>query len=135
MRCSPSVRANIAAETDYSDLLGARMKAYVTQSGLAELLCESMKALATQKEFSHLVRASMADLSLDSDYLHMISGEVAGEFPQFVHFLVNLRRRIEIESGRYMPWDKLIDLTFGSLTNDPIEIDRSFEPDIREEIE
>lgn len=36
---------------------------------------------------------------------------------------------IENERYRYMTWEQFLDLTFGSLADDPIELDQSFQTD------
>ena len=47
----------------------------------------------------------------------------------------SLKHDLEIEAFKKMPWDQFIDLTYGSLADDPIE--RGPQPpfDIRDEIE
>lgn len=42
---------------------------------------------------------------------------------------------VEPEDYKYMSWEQFIDLTYGSLADDPIERDQPLEPDIRDEIE
>ena len=51
------------------------------------------------------------------------------------HCIEKLKQDIEIERYRHMPWEQFLDLTYGSLADDPIEWDRSFRTDARDEIE
>lgn len=46
-----------------------------------------------------------------------------------------VRHDIETEAYRQMPWEQFIDLTYGSLADDPIERNQPLEFDIRDEIE
>ena len=46
-----------------------------------------------------------------------------------------LKQDIETEAYRHMPWEQFIDLTYGSLANDPIERNQPLHPDVRDEIE
>ena len=51
------------------------------------------------------------------------------------HLSAELKHDIEIEAYKYMPWDQFIDLTYGSLADDPIERNQPSAPDVRDEIE
>lgn len=46
-----------------------------------------------------------------------------------------LKEDIETEAYRHMPWEQFIDLTYGSLADDPIERNQPLKPDVRDEIE
>jgi len=46
-----------------------------------------------------------------------------------------LKQDIETEAYRHMPWEQFIDMTYGSLTHDPIERNQPLHPDERDEIE
>jgi hypothetical protein len=47
----------------------------------------------------------------------------------------SVRQDIETEAYRHMPWEQFIDLTYGSLANDPIERNQPLDYDVRDEIE
>lgn len=51
------------------------------------------------------------------------------------HLTAALRQDIETEAYRHMPWEQFIDLTYGSLADDPIERNQPPHPDERDEIE
>ncbi len=51
------------------------------------------------------------------------------------HLSTALKQDIETEAYKKMPWQQFIDLTYGSLADDPIERDQPLSPDLREEIE
>ena len=51
------------------------------------------------------------------------------------HLSTSLRHDIEIEAYKHIPWDQFIDLTYGSLADDPIERNQPLQPDVRDEIE
>lgn len=46
-----------------------------------------------------------------------------------------LRQDIETEAYRHMPWEQFLDLTYGSLADDPIERNQPPHADVRDEIE
>lgn len=47
----------------------------------------------------------------------------------------SLRHNLEIEAYRHIPWEQFLDLTYGSLADDPIERNQPLYPDVRDEIE
>lgn len=51
------------------------------------------------------------------------------------HLSAVLRQDIETEAYRHMPWEQFIDLTYGSLVDDPIERNQLPYPDVRDAIE
>ncbi len=46
-----------------------------------------------------------------------------------------LRQDLETEAYKHIPWQQFIDLTYGSLADDPIERNQPPFPDVRDEIE
>jgi len=46
-----------------------------------------------------------------------------------------LKQDIEIEAYKHIPWEKFLELTYGSLADDPIERNQPLHPDVRDEIE
>ena len=51
------------------------------------------------------------------------------------HLSIALKQDIETEAYRHMPCEQFIDLTYGSLADDPIERNQPLHPDLRDEIE
>jgi hypothetical protein len=51
------------------------------------------------------------------------------------HLSTSLKHDIETEAYRHMPWEQFIDLTYGSLADDPIERNQPLDFDVRDEIE
>lgn len=51
------------------------------------------------------------------------------------HLSASLRHDLEVEAYKQMPWDQFIDLTYGSLADDPIERNQPLHSDVRDEIE
>ncbi len=51
------------------------------------------------------------------------------------HLSTSLKRDLETEAYKHMPWEQFIDLTYGSLADDPIERNQPLYPDVRDEIE
>jgi hypothetical protein len=51
------------------------------------------------------------------------------------HLSTALKHDLEIEAYKHIPWEQFIDLTCGSLADDPIERNQPLEPDVRDEIE
>lgn len=46
-----------------------------------------------------------------------------------------LKQDIETEAYRHMPWEQFLDLTYGSLADDPIERNQPLHADVRDEME
>ncbi len=51
------------------------------------------------------------------------------------HLSTELRQDLETEAYKQMPWEQFLDLTYGSLADDPIERNQPLSPDIRDKIE
>jgi hypothetical protein len=51
------------------------------------------------------------------------------------HLSAVLKQDIEVEAYRHIPWNQFLDLTYGSLADDPIERNQPPHPDLRDEIE
>lgn len=51
------------------------------------------------------------------------------------HLSTALKYDLEIEAYKHIPWEQFLELTYGSLADDPIERNQPLEPDVRDEIE
>jgi hypothetical protein len=51
------------------------------------------------------------------------------------HLSTTLKHDIEVEAYKHIPWNQFLDLTYGSLADDPIERNQPLHPDLRDEIE
>jgi hypothetical protein len=51
------------------------------------------------------------------------------------HISTTLKHDLEVEAYKHIPWDQFLDLTYGSLADDPIERNQPPYPDVRDEIE
>lgn len=51
------------------------------------------------------------------------------------HLSMSLKQDIEVEGYKHMPWEQFVNLTYGSLADDPIERNQPLQPDVRDEIE
>lgn len=51
------------------------------------------------------------------------------------HLSQSLKQDIETEAYRHMPWEEFVELTYGSLADDPIERNQPMQADVRDEIE
>lgn len=51
------------------------------------------------------------------------------------HLSRALKHDLETEAYKHIPWDQFLDLTYGSLANDPIERSQPLQPDVRDAIE
>jgi hypothetical protein len=47
----------------------------------------------------------------------------------------SLKRDLETEAYKHMPWQQFLDLTYGSLAHDPIERNQPLTSDARDQIE
>jgi hypothetical protein len=47
------------------------------------------------------------------------------------HLSTALKHDLEIEAYKHIPWEQFLDLTDGSLADDPIERNQPLEPDMR----
>lgn len=46
-----------------------------------------------------------------------------------------LKQELEAEAFKQIPWEQFVELTYGSLADDPIERNQPLHPDVRDEIE
>lgn len=46
-----------------------------------------------------------------------------------------LKHDLQIEAFKHIPWEQFLELTYGSLANDPLERDQPTQADVRESIE
>jgi hypothetical protein len=51
------------------------------------------------------------------------------------HLSMALKHDLETEAYKHIPWDQFLDLTYGSLADDPIERAQPLQPDVRDAIE
>lgn len=51
------------------------------------------------------------------------------------HLSTSLKHDLETEAYKHIPWEQFLDLTYGSLADDPIERNQPPLPDQRDEIE
>jgi hypothetical protein len=51
------------------------------------------------------------------------------------HLSHTLKADIATEAYRRMPWEQFIDLTYGSMADNPIERNQPLQPDVRDAIE
>jgi hypothetical protein len=51
------------------------------------------------------------------------------------HLSTMLKSELEVEAFKHIPWNQFIDLTYGSLADDPLERQQPLQADIRDEIE
>lgn len=51
------------------------------------------------------------------------------------HLSTSLKHDLEVEAYKHIPWEQFIDLTYGSLADDPIERNQPLYPDVRDELE
>jgi hypothetical protein len=47
----------------------------------------------------------------------------------------SLKHDLETEAYKHIPWEQFVELTYGSLADDPIERDQPLSPDARDEVE
>ena len=59
---------------------------------------------------------------------------VAEKINLLEHLSSTLKEDLEIEAYKHIPWEQFIDLTYGSLADDPIERNQPPHPDERDEI-
>lgn len=51
------------------------------------------------------------------------------------HLSISLRQDIEAEAYKHIAWEQFLDLTYGSLADDPLERPEQLPPDERDAIE
>jgi hypothetical protein len=51
------------------------------------------------------------------------------------HLSTSLKHDLEIEAYQHIPWNQFLDLTYGSLADDPIERNQPPYADVRDDIE
>jgi hypothetical protein len=51
------------------------------------------------------------------------------------HLSSAIKHDLELQAYKHIPWEQFLDLTYGSLADDPIERNQPSEPDVRDEVE
>lgn len=51
------------------------------------------------------------------------------------HLASSLKQSLSTEAYRHIPWEEFLDLTYGSLADDPIERNQPLQADVRDDIE
>jgi hypothetical protein len=75
-------------------------------------------------------------MTLYEEALQLTNRMTLAEKVRLLEYLSHkLKQVIETEAYRHMPWEQFIDLTYGSLADDPIERNQPLESDAREDIE
>lgn len=47
----------------------------------------------------------------------------------------SVKHDLELEAYKHIPWNQFLELTYGSLADDPIERNQPLQPDVRDDIE
>lgn len=111
--------------------LGRFMQEISSQNRAA--LAQFMQEVGEQNR--KVLKEFAKDLSAQADASNL-TAEYAEELRLLSERLIDkLKRDMEIERYRRMPWEQFIELTYGSLADDPVEWDESFRSDAPDEME
>ena len=100
-----------AANTDLSSLVAERMSEACKGFEALESLGQVMRDITTNTDFSQIGADVRKDLNRS-----------------YEEAVAKIARDAEIECFRHLPWDKFIDLTYGSLADDPVERPEMLDP-------
>ncbi len=121
--------AELAGINDFDAELDRCMKELVADTEFTSLLGERIGELAKTSEAFESLDHIMKDIASQSD-LNCINAEVRIELNRsYERAISRLVRDVEIQSYRHLPWDRFIDLTYGSLADDPVVRPETVEPD------
>ena len=74
-------------------------------------------------------------MTLYDDVIELANRMTLAEKVRLLKYLSgSLKQDIETEAYRHMPWEQFLDLTYGSLADDPIERNQPRYPDVRDEM-
>jgi hypothetical protein len=74
-------------------------------------------------------------VTLYDDVIELANRMTLAEKVRLLEYLSgSLKQDIETEAYRHMPWEQFLDLTYGSLADDPIERNQPRYPDVRDEM-
>lgn len=74
-------------------------------------------------------------MTLYDDVIELANRMTLAEKVRLLEYLSgSLKQDIETEAYRHMPWEQFLDLTYGSLADDPIERNQPRYPDVRDEM-
>jgi hypothetical protein len=75
-------------------------------------------------------------MSTYEEAIHLAERLTLAEKARLLEYLsASLKHDLELEAYKHMPWQQFLDLTYGSLADDPIERNQPPYPDVRDEIE
>ena len=75
-------------------------------------------------------------MTIYEEVIHLTSRMSMVERVRLLEYLsAMLKHDIEVEAYKHIPWDQFLDLTYGSLADDPVERNQPLQPDVRDEIE
>jgi hypothetical protein len=74
-------------------------------------------------------------LTLVDDVIALTNRLTLAEKARLIEHLSGaLKHDLELEAYKTMPWEQFIDLTYGSLADDPIERNQPLTPDVRDNL-
>ena len=111
---------NLAIETDFVVLLGEQLRLMRSERGLAEVLDQGAKGIVAETYASQLVKQHVKSLLVSESSRWQMDKFDDGEV-QLADFIAHIQTQIRAASFRYLPWDRFVELTHGSLADDPIE--------------
>ena len=75
-------------------------------------------------------------MTIYEEAVHLTSKLSVAEKVRLLEYLsTSLKHELEIEAYKHIPWEEFLDLTYGSLSDVPIERNQPLQPDVRDEFE
>jgi hypothetical protein len=75
-------------------------------------------------------------MNVYDEALHLAERLTLAEKARLLEYLsASLKHDLELEAYKHIPWEQFLDLTYGSLADDPIERNQPLAADVRDEVE
>lgn len=120
--------AELAEQRKFDTELDSFIKKFAAQTDLSSLLAERMSEVCKSLEAFESRGQVMRDIIENTDF-NQIRADVREDLNRsYEEAVAKVAKDTEIERFRHLPWDTFIDLTYGSLADDPVERPETIEP-------
>lgn len=121
--------AELAANKYFGAEFDETMKRFAANTDFSSLFSECIGETSKNSEAFKSLSQLMQKISAQADFDCLDAGVRKELRRSYERAVAKLLRDIETETFRQMPWDMFLDLTYGSLADDPIERPETLEPD------
>lgn len=122
--------AKLARLNEFDAELDRFLKELIADTKFTSLLGERIGELVKTSEPFESLDQVMNDIAAQTDIRCIDAGVLEELNRSYESAIARLVRDTEIQSYRHLPWDRFIDLTYGSLADDPVVRPETVEPDV-----